>query len=157
MRERHPTLPIARVLSADPEPEWSDELDQALTAGNEFFSEVVWLHKASGTLILTDLIENLYAEHVGLMWRLFIPLLGQWQKPVPAPEHRWFLFDPDAFERSIERVRTWEFDRVILAHGRFLENEAKQTFDAVMDRMIDRARRRWWITRSLLRIAMRLE
>lgn len=57
--ERCPHLHFDGVLGNSAETAWSPELDQRLTDGNVFFSEAVFLHRASATLIVADLVENL--------------------------------------------------------------------------------------------------
>ena len=52
--ERRRDLRFAGVLGDRPEPAWAPDLDQLTTDGNVFFSEVVFFHAASGTLIVAD-------------------------------------------------------------------------------------------------------
>lgn len=56
--ERLPGLVYAGTLGDAPHPDWAPVLDQHLTRGNLFFSEVAFFHRASRTLILADLVEN---------------------------------------------------------------------------------------------------
>ncbi len=140
--ERRPDLKFDRVLGSDPEPEWSGVLDQAALGGNAFFTEILFLHRATGTLIVTDFIENIHPETVGAGWNLGARLTGIWKKPAPSPEHGMYLMDVEAFERSIEKVRSWEFDRIILAHGRLIEASGREVFDGVARKLSERVRRR---------------
>lgn len=54
--ERRPDLDFGGVLTNEPESAWAECLDQRLTEGNAFFSEAVFFHRASRTLIVADLV-----------------------------------------------------------------------------------------------------
>lgn len=157
LRERKPRLRIDSVLGDRPEPEWEGDLDQAHVGGNAFMEEVLFLHRRSRTLIVTDLVENIHRENVGLGWHIGARIFGLWERPVPAPEHAVFTLDADAFERSLERVRAWDFDRIVLAHGRFIEARAKQVFEGVVDGLLRKARGRGALRRAGCRALARFE
>jgi hypothetical protein len=53
-------------------------------SGNAFFTEIVFLHRETGTLIVTDFIENIHAETVGMGWKIGARLFGLWQEPSPS-------------------------------------------------------------------------
>ena len=42
---------------------WEDQINQLVFKGSAYIEEVVFFHKDSQTLILTDLIENFETEH----------------------------------------------------------------------------------------------
>jgi hypothetical protein len=151
LRKRKPRLRIDTVLGDHPEPEWEGVLDQAHLRGNPFMEEVLFLHRASRTLIVTDLVENIHRENVGLGWRIGAMVFGLWQRPRPAPEHMVFTIDAEAFERSLERVRSWEFDRIVLAHGRFIDARAREVFNGVVEELLRKARSRGPLRRSACR------
>ena len=55
---RESVLPASMPTSSDePPPEWQGEFEQVLVPG-DYMTEAVFFHRASRTLILTDLIEN---------------------------------------------------------------------------------------------------
>lgn len=140
--ERRPDLRFEGLLGEHPAPEWADEIDQAIVAGNAFFSEVLFLHRATGTLIVTDLVENIHAEHVGPFGRVAVRLLGLYRKARASPEHRLYTLDPEAAEASLAKALEWEFDRIVLAHGRPIESDGKAVLQRVVDEMLSGARRR---------------
>ena len=43
---------------------WSDEIEQLVFKGSSVIKEVVFFHKSTKTLILTDLIENFEPEKI---------------------------------------------------------------------------------------------
>lgn len=66
----------------------------------------------------------------------------------PAPEHAFFTLDADAAETSLARIRAWDFDRIVLAHGTRIEDGGKAVFEQIADSLVARARKRWRVTRS---------
>lgn len=126
---RRPDLRFDVVLGDAPRPGWSRDLDQCLVSGRFFLDEVVFLHRASGTLILTDLCEEGNDE-----WpfasRLVARLGGIYQRHGPPRDMKWSLGrDKPALRRAVERILSWDFDRMILAHGRLVETGARQLFE----------------------------
>lgn len=114
------------LIGDDPPPLWADEMDQAVI-GNRVMREVDFLHRASRTLIATDLVENFHDETPGTNAALrdFMHLMGMWGHPAPAPELRWLTFHRERSRRALEKLLHWEFDRVILAHGELIERDPK--------------------------------
>lgn len=89
--------------------------------------EVDFLHGASRTLVVTDLIENFLDETPGTnrMLRGVIKCLGMWGSPNPAPELRWFTRDRKAVREALQKILSWDFDRIVLAHGELILHEPK--------------------------------
>lgn len=157
LRRRHPRLRVDRVLGDRPEPEWEEDLDQCHLAGNPLMEEVLFLHRASRTLIVTDFLENIHREQVGLGWRIGCAVFGLWQRVAPAPEHALYTLDASAFEAALARVRAFRFDRILLAHGRFIEVDAEAVFDEVATSVLRRAHARGPLRRGALRCCAWLE
>lgn len=140
--ERRPDLRLDGTLGLAPEPAWASDLDQALTRGNVFFSEVLLLHRASRTLLVADLVENLHREHLGPAGRLLLRAIGGYGRPVASPEFRWYTTQPDAAEPVFAHVATWDFGRIVPAHGRPIETEARAVFRDVTQALVAGAARR---------------
>ncbi|HEY4542474.1 MAG TPA: DUF4336 domain-containing protein [Noviherbaspirillum sp.] len=112
-----------RTLQATGEPEWQDELEQRLFEGIPLANEVVWFHKPTRTLILTDLCQ----------W---------WQGPLPVPAAllahltgvrkqlavprtmRLLTKDRRAAQRSARAILEWPFERVMMTHNAIIERDA---------------------------------
>jgi hypothetical protein len=140
--ERRPDLAFDGVLGDQPDPGWAGELDQAEVRGNVFFSEIVFLHRASRTLIVADLVENLDRETASIFGRTLARLFGVGSKPVASPEHRLYTSDPTAAAESLERIISWDFDRIVLSHGALIESDGRAVLGAVAEEMLGRARKR---------------
>jgi hypothetical protein len=113
-------------LARDPPPEWRDAFAQYLLPGL-FLTEVDFLHRASGTLILTDLIENFEASHISCAgWRLAAKLAGPLD-PDGKPPHDLalnFLWRRHEVRAEIARMLADAPQRIILAHGRCYDRDA---------------------------------
>ena len=119
------TLRINETLGDEPHPSWATDLDQRLVTGS-MISEAVFFHRASRTLILTDLIENFEASHVTSRWlRLLIRCAGVMHPDGKAPWDMQQTFRGkrrDALRQVVRTIIGWEPERVLLAHGRWYDH-----------------------------------
>ena len=118
-------LPQGQELTDQAPPTWSAELDQDLFKGSRFMQEAVFFHKASKTLILTDMIENIETHQMKTHQRLLFKL-GDNAYPngkTPRDLRLTFVGKKTAARTSFETLKNWEPEKIILAHGQcFLEN-----------------------------------
>ena len=112
--------PADELNDAVPAP-WSGVLEQHLVRGVPFMNEVVFLHPASRTLILTDLAFNVPERDRGNA-RLFYWLTGAVGRFGPHRIIRFAVRDKAATRRSIDRILEWDFERVTVTHGDVLEH-----------------------------------
>lgn len=115
------------LLQDEPAALWAGQMDQAVI-GNRVMREVEFLHRASRTLVATDLVENFRDETPGTnaILRTWMRLFGMWGRPRPAPELRMFTRDKKSTRVALDRLLAWEFDRAIIAHGELLDRDPKQ-------------------------------
>eukprot|EP00667_Euglena_gracilis_P009507 EG_transcript_9661 len=92
--------------------------------GKPFFNEVVFLHRPTGTLIVTDLFWN-YPAAVPPATRLW--KFGMDQVYLPFYE-RLMIRDRSRFEAAMGRIVGWDFDAVLPCHGVYLPCGGKQAF-----------------------------
>jgi len=104
---------------------WALDLDQLLFIGSRVLAEAVFLHRPSRSLIVTDIIQNHEPGADGLLWRTIKRLNGVSAPDGGAPKD-WqrTIRDRDAARRARDRMLTWDFDRLVLAHGRWIERDA---------------------------------
>lgn len=106
--------------------------------------ELVFCHKPSKTLIEADLMFNLPATeqmsksgedpNSGILTKLFGALQNtrgdaKWQKRM-----LWYALssgDRDGFNKSVQRISAWDFDRIIPCHGDVIESGGKGVFAKV--------------------------
>jgi len=101
---------------------WDDEIDTLPIAGS-YMTEVEFFHRASRTLILTDLIENFEPRRLSV-WMRFLTWLGGVQDPdgaMPRDMRLSFSGHKAALGAAVETMIGWAPRRVILAHGRWYE------------------------------------
>lgn len=98
---------------------WRDEIDlHAVELGS--FEEVVFFHRVSRTLIVTDLMQNFEASRVQNALVRMLLILGGATGPNgrPSIEIRMAaLFHRAALRRGVEQMLAWEPTGIILSHG----------------------------------------
>jgi hypothetical protein len=128
-----------RDLGDDAPPEWAADIDQRLVRGSSIHHEVVFFHRASRTLILTDLIENFEPKNVPCCFRPLVALAGTQDPDGKAPlDMRWsFRGGRATLRATVEELISWAPERVIVAHGRWYERdgvaELRRAFRWVLD------------------------
>jgi hypothetical protein len=113
-------LAFAGLLGSAPDPAWSQDLDQAAVLGHRFVTELVFLHRPSGTLIVGDLCFRI-GEGAPRPMRAVARAMGAYDQARPTPMFRLGLRNRIAARRSLDRVLSWDFDRIILGHGEPIE------------------------------------
>lgn len=119
-------LPAMHTLAKLPPPAWGDAFEQVTVAGS-ILTEVCFLHRASRTLILADLIENFELRRLRHWLHRLIVRLGGVADPdgkTPADLRRGFLRNRPAVEAAVRRMIVWAPERVVIAHGRWYERNA---------------------------------
>ena len=124
--EKRPDLPFHGVLGDGPEPGWADDLDQALFRGERLLREVVFCDRGSRALILTDLLQSAHPESPPLT-RFVHRAYRTYGDPGPPLPVRLGFRDKAAARASLERVLSWDFEKVVLAHGRLVQTGGKAT------------------------------
>ncbi len=133
---RRPDIEFSAVLAAEPRPEWSGVLDQALTQGNVFFSEVLLFHRHSRTLLVADLVENIASSTTSRFAYLLCWPFGIRKRPMPSPEFRLYTHDADAARHSLAKARDWPIERIFLCHGELIDRDAKAVFETVCEELV---------------------
>jgi hypothetical protein len=113
--------------------EWQHELDQVCIRGVPFVNEVVWFHKASQTLVMTDVLQcwrgdldwkaALYARLTGVRNRLDVPRTV-----------RMVTRDRALLAGSARIILEWPFTRVITAHNSIVEHDAHALVERAFSR-----------------------
>lgn len=119
-------------LNARPPDEWQSEIDQTAVPGG-FFGEFVFFHKQSRTVIFADTIINFELDKLAQPWRFATRMTGMYY-----PHGQIFfgmrlllLLQKRKSETAVERMLSWQPERIIISHGRCFESNA----DAVLRRL----------------------
>ncbi len=116
-------------LSDAPHPDWADVLDQHLVRGMPAMNEVVFFHRPSRSLIVADLVFNFGPD--GPWWFAFLMrLYGSWERFGPTRLEKLMMRDRAAVRASLDRILAWDFQRVIVGHGRNVGTDARARFAA---------------------------
>lgn len=124
-----PDLKFTHTLGDQPDLAWTGIVDQHVIRGMPRVNEVAFYHRASRTLILTDLVFNLGPEMPRLS-RVLLRLNDCYCKFGPSRFFRAFIRDRAAFRTSLDHILAWDFDRIIVSHGRNLDTGGKEALRA---------------------------
>lgn len=119
-------------LDDAPPAAWAKAIDQLVFRGSRLLEEVVFFHRPSRTLLLTDLIENFEAHKVHGFWLRAAMRVARVMDPdgqVPRDLRATYLGHKDQARACFERVRAWQPERILLAHGRCYERDAMKELD----------------------------
>lgn len=120
LRQSKAKLPVDAWLG-ETDPPWANELQPLLIEGAPKADELVFLHAPTRTLIVTDLLFQI-RHPVNTLTKLVLWMSGTNGGKL-AQSRLWRLVTKDraAAGRSVHKMLEWEFDRVVLAHGDFVE------------------------------------
>jgi hypothetical protein len=125
LARRRKDLEFEGELGGEPDPSWSADLDQTTFDGHRFITEVVFRHRASGTLIVGDVVWNVTPAMsvTGRLW-------AGWRQGVrPTPAFRLGIRDRAAARASRDRILAWDFDRILIGHGEMVESGGHAAFE----------------------------
>jgi hypothetical protein len=125
LERKRPDLVFDAVLGDEAPAEWKGQLDQVFFRGRPYENEVVFLHRASRTLILCDLAFN-FGPRTAAPTRLLMRLLRSYGRFGPSKLDPLLIRDRRAARQSLERILGWDFDRVVVAHGDVLESGGRE-------------------------------
>ena len=134
LSEKRKDLSGAPELGSDSDPGWSAEVDQCLIEGSPRLGEVVFRHRASRTLILTDWVFNV-GRPDSLGARFFFTLTGVLGGVSVSRLIRFLTRDNAAARRSFECVLQWDFNRIVMAHGEVLEQDGPRCLRDALTRI----------------------
>jgi Domain of unknown function (DUF4336) len=130
LREKLGGVRVDEVIGDAPPELWAADLEQIVTHGAPGLNEVVFLHRASRTLLCLDLCFNVRAS-TSLVTRLFMRVNGAYGRFGPSRLFRYaILKDGRAMRASLDRILAWDFDRVSMAHGEILERGGREALRA---------------------------
>ena len=128
----HPIYPEERAPARHGNPGgraaqgWADDLDQLAFKGNPLIEEVLFFHKESHTVIVDDLIQ-IHPIVKGRPFRNALLKLAGVASPHGgvALDIRLSFKNRNLARRSLEKLLSWDFDKLIIAHGACIEKDAK--------------------------------
>jgi hypothetical protein len=114
------------TLGDTPNPGWEDDFDQLAFKGNSLIEEVLFFHKESHTVILDDLIQINPIMKGKPLHNALLKLGGVAYPHGGVPfDIRLSFTNRNLARRSLEKLLSWDFDKLIIAHGECIEKDAK--------------------------------
>ncbi|WNO53812.1 DUF4336 domain-containing protein [Stakelama saccharophila] len=116
---------IDRVLGPKPPAAWRETLSQGLLCGAMGYREAHFFHRASRTLILTDLVQNLEADKLPALSRWLLRMAGSTAPDGMAPAYLRLAVKARrrAAAAAARAMLSLAPERVIFAHGAWFECE----------------------------------
>lgn len=124
LRAKRPDLTLAADLGDAAPADWAGQLDQVLMP-NSIAPEVVLFHHASGTVLFTDLLQQMpRGWYHG--WRALVAGMDGMTGPEPAVPLKFRLATrPRAAARTgLARILGWPVRHVVMAHGTPVTDQA---------------------------------
>ena len=88
-------------------------------------AEHVFLHQASRSLVVADLVFNIHRSQSSLL-RLYLRLARMYRRTAQSIVWRLLVNDRAAAAGSSATILAWSFDRVIVAHGDIVDDGARE-------------------------------
>jgi len=129
LAEKRRDLRFHAVLGDEAPAEWRSDVEQHLFRGAAYLNEVVFFHRSTRTLILTDLAFNVAADKTAGA-RLFHWLAGTAGRFGPHRMVRFMMRDRTAARASVQHILQWDFNRVTITHGEVLESGGRERLAA---------------------------
>ena len=105
-------------LGDAPEADWTADIDQVMMRGSFYLTEVVFFHRATGTALFADLIQN-FSRDWFKGWRGVVARAGGIVAPrsmAPSDLRTSFIHRTVA-RAALARILAWPIERVLIAHG----------------------------------------
>lgn len=126
LRKKRPDIRFDRDLIDGDAAEWGGDVECVLVAGNIIFTEAVFFHAKSKTVIFTDLIQH-FAPDAFSGWRAWIAradLMIAPEATVPR-KFRVSFINRKAAKAALKRILDWPIENVLIAHGQPIEKDGK--------------------------------
>jgi hypothetical protein len=131
---KRPDIVVDRIMT-ESEGTLLDELEYLFFDGFKLLdlkgivpaNEFVFFHRATRSLILTDIAFH-FDESFSLKTRFAAQLIGTYKLLRPSYLEKLATTDKQRVKQAVQTVLRWDFDRVIMAHGRVIETGGKQRF-----------------------------
>lgn len=113
---------------------WDDAIATLPVAGS-YMTEVVFFHRPSRTLVLTDFIENFEPEKLAWFAR-WLTRLGGANGSMPR-DMRVSYRNKAALKAAVETMIGWDPARIVLAHGRWYERDGAKELRRAFSWLLD--------------------
>lgn len=128
LAEKRRDLDFNAELGHEPDEAWVNEIDQLIFGGSRVMQEVVFFHRKSSTVIMTDLIENFSPDHFKGIKKTLAKLTGivSPNGKTPLDWRLSFAFGKKEAKQSLEQILRWQPENLVLAHGECIKGNAAE-------------------------------
>ncbi len=131
---KKPDLSIDKKIDRDGKSLWDgleyiffDGFRTLALSGFDSLNESVFFHSVSRTLILTDTAFH-FDDSFPLITQFTTRVIGGYKSLSPSLLERIATTEKEKVRKSVEKVLSWDFERVIMAHGTIVEENGKEKF-----------------------------
>lgn len=118
LKKKITSLANSETLTSIAPSAYSNDLDQVLFSGNPAFREAVFFHRASASIIFTDLMQNLDTKNAGLFARLYAKFDGVASPDGGVPRlYKWLSTNKRVDREALEKMREWKPKNILFCHG----------------------------------------
>ncbi|CAM2009883.1 DUF4336 domain-containing protein [Acanthopleuribacter pedis] len=135
LAQKRPDLDVTAEIRPGKNLPWADEIEWFPLGGAAKMNEIILLHRATKTLIVTDLMFNM-SKVRGPMTPWLLRAAGAWRKPAQSRVWRILTNDRGAAKASLQPVLARPFERVVMAHGDVIERDGKAHFARALQWML---------------------
>lgn len=127
LRRKRNDIEFDSDLNNYPESNWAIDLDQMIFKGSPAMEEVVFFHKSSRTLILTDLIENFHPAHFSGYRKVLAKITGivSPDGKTPLDWRMTFMAGKKEARGCLRQIMSWQPRRIIISHGECIFDNAE--------------------------------
>ncbi|MEM7495851.1 MAG: DUF4336 domain-containing protein [Myxococcota bacterium] len=125
---RLPSLPFAATLTDQAPQAWHGAFEQCVVQGFPWpWSEVVFFHRATATVIVTDLVLNVHKPKGWVTSLMFgiargyrgVTLSRFWRRVMMPADRR------EATRNAAARVLAWDAHRLVMSHGEMTQQHVR--------------------------------
>lgn len=123
LAEKRADIKFGKTLG-ETAPSWAHEFTPLQIQGIPWATETVFFHAATNTVVVTDLVFNVH-EVRGWISPWVFRMAGAYRRFAQSRLLRRAIKDADAASSSVEEMLQWPIERVVMAHGRVVDRNAK--------------------------------
>ncbi len=127
LRRKRGDLRLDADLGDDPPAAWAQDIDQVMFRGSFALVEVVFFHRRSRTLIVTDLIQKFDPSTLNPFHRLVMRLDGMLGPEGSTPrEWRLSFWNRRQARVALHTALGWDPERIVIAHGTWVTSDGRE-------------------------------
>jgi len=131
LAKKRPALPVHGTLDAELPGELSQAVEVIRFRGAPGVDEYVFYHRATRTLVVTDLAFNIERPR-GLLANVVLFLMGCHRRFGQSRSFRYFVKDRSAAAEAAARMLSLPFQTLVMAHGEIVRDDAQAKLAGVL-------------------------